>query len=176
MKSPARRVRSTFMPGPTTATRRRTCGTQLRDEANILLTNPDMLHYGILPHHARWAEFFARLSYVVVDEIHVYRGIFGSHVANVLRRCPDLPPLRRRSPVILASATIANPSELAERLTGRRGRAIDEDGSPRGRKHFLFWNPPRLGRGGDGTAQRRISRRETCSSRCSATATRRSPS
>jgi DEAD/DEAH box helicase domain-containing protein len=122
---------------------------RLRDEANILLTNPDMLHSGILPHHARWAEFFARLQYVVIDEIHVYRGIFGSHVANVLHRLRRICRHHGSDPVFLcASATIANPRELAERLTGLPFAVVDEDGSPRGTKHFLFWNPPRLGPAG----------------------------
>lgn len=122
---------------------------RLRDEANILLTNPDMLHGGILPHHARWAEFFARLQYVVIDEIHVYRGIFGSHVANVLHRLRRVCRHHGSDPVFLcASATIANPRELAERLTGLPFAVVDEDGSPRGTKHFFFWNPPRLGPAG----------------------------
>lgn len=122
---------------------------RLRDEANILLTNPDMLHSGILPHHARWADFFARLQYVVIDEIHVYRGIFGSHVANVLHRLRRICRHHGSDPVFLcASATIANPRELAERLTGLPFAVVDEDGSPRGTKHFLFWNPPRLGPAG----------------------------
>lgn len=122
---------------------------RLRDEANILLTNPDMLHSGILPHHARWAEFFARLQYVVVDEIHVYRGIFGSHVANVLHRLRRICRHHGSDPVFLcASATIANPRELAERLTGLAFAVVDEDGAPRGTKHFFFWNPPRLGPAG----------------------------
>ncbi len=122
---------------------------RLRDEANILLTNPDMLHSGILPHHARWAEFFARLQYVVVDEIHVYRGIFGSHVANVLHRLRRICRHHGSSPIFLcASATIANPRELAERLTGLPFSVVDGDGSPRGTKHFFFWNPPRLGPAG----------------------------
>ncbi len=122
---------------------------RLRDEANILLTNPDMLHSGILPHHARWAEFFARLQYVVIDEIHVYRGIFGSHVANVLHRLRRICRHHGSDPVFLcASATIANPRELAERLTGLPFAVVDEDGAPRGTKHFFFWNPPRLGPAG----------------------------
>ncbi len=123
--------------------------TRLRDQANILLTNPDMLHSGILPHHARWAEFFARLEYVVVDEIHVYRGIFGSHVANVLRRLRRVCRHHGSDPrFICASATIANPKKLAERLTGLPFEVVDEDGAPRGTKHFLFWNPPRIGSAG----------------------------
>ncbi len=119
--------------------------TQLRERARILLTNPDMLHSGILPNHARWAEFFSRLTYVVADEIHVYRGIFGSHTANVLRRLLRIAEhYGARPQLILSSATIANPAELAERLTGREFATVDEDGSPRGRKHFIFWNPPRI--------------------------------
>lgn len=120
--------------------------TRLRDDANLLLTNPDMLHSGVLPHHARWSGFFSRLQYVVVDEIHVYRGIFGSHVANVIRRLRRIATHYGADPIfICASATIANPGEHASRLLGAPVTVIDEDGSPRGRKHFLFWNPPRMG-------------------------------
>lgn len=116
---------------------------RLRDEANILLTNPDMLHSGILPNHARWAEFFTRLRYIVIDEVHVYRGIFGSQVANVLRRLARIYRHYDAEPIwIGASATIGNPGELAERLTGRPFTVVDDDGSPRGRKHFVLWNPP----------------------------------
>ena len=115
---------------------------KLRDEADVLLTNPDMLHSGILPNHARWARFFSNLRYVVCDEIHVYRGIFGSNVANVLRRLQRICRHYGADPVfICSSATIANPKELAESLTGRRFRLIDHDGAPRGRKHFALWNP-----------------------------------
>ncbi|MBM3286879.1 MAG: DEAD/DEAH box helicase [Candidatus Eisenbacteria bacterium] len=123
--------------------------TQLRERASILLTNPDMLHSGILPNHARWAEFFGRLAYIVADEIHVYRGIFGSHTANVLRRLLRIAEhYGARPQLVFASATIANPGELAERLSGRAFATIEEDGSPRGRKHFVFWNPPRIDRAG----------------------------
>ncbi len=123
--------------------------TRLRDEANLLLTNPDMLHAGILPNHARWAEFFARLSYVIIDEIHVYRGIFGSHVANVLRRLRRLCRHHGADPVwICASATISNPGDLAKELIGEEVKVVDDDGSPRGTKHFVFWNPPHLGNTG----------------------------
>lgn len=122
---------------------------RLRDEANCLLTNPDMLHSGILPHHPRWAEFFHRLEYVVVDEIHVYRGIFGSHVAGVLRRLRRICRHHGSNPIwICASATIANPQDLAQRLTGLPFQVVERDGAPRGRKHFLFWNPPRVGQAG----------------------------
>ncbi len=117
--------------------------TRLRDEAAVLLTNPDMLHSGILPNHARWARFFTNLRYVVCDEIHVYRGIFGSNVSNVLRRLRRICRHYGSEPVFIASsATIANPRELAQQLTGLPFEAIEEDGSPRGRKHFVLWNPP----------------------------------
>ncbi|MEZ4649222.1 MAG: DEAD/DEAH box helicase [Candidatus Eisenbacteria bacterium] len=120
--------------------------TRLRDEANILLTNPDMLHAGVLPNHGRWAEFFSRLSYVVIDEIHVYRGIFGSHVSNVMRRLRRICRHHGADPIwICASATIANPGGLAEDLIGDEVNVVNEDGSPRGRKHFVFWNPPNYG-------------------------------
>ncbi|UCF04332.1 MAG: DEAD/DEAH box helicase [bacterium] len=116
---------------------------KLREEAKVLLTNPDMLHSGIMPNHAKWAGFFSRLRYVVVDEIHSYRGIFGSHVANVMRRLERICRHYGASPVIAASsATIANPGEHAEKLIGRKMKVVSKDGAPRGRKHFLFWNPP----------------------------------
>ena len=116
---------------------------KLRDEASIILTNPDMLHQGILPYHTRWARFFAGLKYVIVDEIHTYRGIFGSNVANVIRRLIRICRHYGSSPqFICSSATIANPVELAERLTGVPMTLIDNDGSPRGAKQFVLWNPP----------------------------------
>ena len=116
---------------------------KLRDEASILLTNPDMLHSGILPNHARWARFFSNLRYVVCDEIHVYRGIFGSNVANVLRRLRRICRHYGSHPrFICSSATIANPRELAEQLTGETFALVDRDGSPRGQRHFALWNPP----------------------------------
>ncbi|MFH1143270.1 MAG: DEAD/DEAH box helicase [Candidatus Eisenbacteria bacterium] len=119
--------------------------TKLRDEAALLLTNPDMLHSGILPNHARWARFFSNLHTVVCDEIHVYRGIFGSNVANVLRRLRRICRHYGSDPrFICSSATIANPKELAEQLAGEPFTLIDEDGSPRGGKHFVLWNPPIL--------------------------------
>ncbi|MDD4857847.1 MAG: DEAD/DEAH box helicase, partial [Candidatus Krumholzibacteria bacterium] len=127
--------------GDTPASSRR----KLREEAKVLLTNPDMLHSGILPNHAKWANFLSRLQYVVVDEIHTYRGIFGSHIANVMRRLDRICEHYGSHPVFAASsATIANPGEHAERLLGRKIRVIAEDGSPRGRKQFIFWNPPTL--------------------------------
>ncbi|HUV35977.1 MAG TPA: DEAD/DEAH box helicase [Patescibacteria group bacterium] len=118
---------------------------KLRDSARIILTNPDMLHSGILPNHAKWAPFFSRLRYVVVDEIHTYRGIFGSHVANVMRRLTRICEHYGARPVFAASsATIANPGEHAEKLLGRKMKVVARDGSPRGRKQFLFWNPPTI--------------------------------
>jgi len=119
---------------------------EIRRSANIVLTNPDMLHVGILPNHSSWADFFANLAVVVVDEAHVYRGVFGSHVANVLRRLRRIADLYGTAPrFLLASATVANPLELAERLTGLEPiRLIDEDGSPRQARDVAMWNPPLL--------------------------------
>jgi DEAD/DEAH box helicase domain-containing protein len=120
--------------------------TQIRRRANVVLTNPDMLHLAILPHHEAWATFFANLAVVVVDEAHVYRGVFGSHVANVLRRLRRIAGAYATEPrFLLASATVANPLELAERLTGLEGIGlIDEDGSPTPRRQIAMWNPPLL--------------------------------
>ncbi len=118
---------------------------KIRRSANILLTNPDMLHVGMLPYHGKWHQFLRNLRYIVIDELHTYRGIFGSHVAGVLRRLLRLCEHYGSSPqVITASATIANPVELAGRLTGRQMTLIDDDGAPRGRKYFTLWNPPFL--------------------------------
>ncbi|MGQ9808460.1 MAG: DEAD/DEAH box helicase [Armatimonadota bacterium] len=120
-----------------------------RRAARLVLSNVDMLHQGILPNHAAWGRFFRRLEFVVVDEMHTYRGVFGSHVGCVLRR------LRRicrhygsRPQFIFTSATIANPQELARGLSGLDVRVIDDDGSPRGPRKFVFWNPPVLGSDG----------------------------
>ncbi|MGI6558486.1 MAG: DEAD/DEAH box helicase [Limnochordia bacterium] len=118
---------------------------RLREEGNVILTNPDMLHGGIMPHHPTWARFFSGLRYVVIDEIHVYRGIFGSHMANVLRRLDRILAYYGASPVyICCSATIANPLELAAELTGKEMALVDDDGSARGGKWFVLWNPPRI--------------------------------
>ncbi|MSW96326.1 MAG: DEAD/DEAH box helicase [Actinobacteria bacterium] len=116
----------------------------IRRGSNVILTNPDMLHVGVLPHHARWGNLFANLALVVVDEAHVYRGVFGSHVANVLRRLRRIAAAYGTTPrFLLASATIANPAELAERLTGLEDvRLIDEDGAPGARRQIAMWNPP----------------------------------
>jgi DEAD/DEAH box helicase domain-containing protein len=118
---------------------------KLREKANVILTNPDMLHQGILPYHTRWSRFFSDLKFVVVDEIHSYRGIFGSNVANVIRRMRRICNHYGADPqFILCSATIRNPQELASSLTGLDVDVISEDGSPRGAKLFVFWNPPFL--------------------------------
>jgi DEAD/DEAH box helicase domain-containing protein len=116
----------------------------VRRRANLILTNPDMLHLGILPHHDAWAELFANLAVVVVDEAHTYRGVFGSHVANVLRRLRRIAAAYGTTPrFLLASATIANPVELAERLTGLDEMAlIENDGSPSAGRRIAIWNPP----------------------------------
>jgi len=118
---------------------------RIRAKANVVLTNPDMLHVGILPHHGKWHEFLRNLRYIVVDELHTYRGIFGSHVCGVLRRLLRMcEHYGSRPQIICCSATIANPLELARRLSGREMTLVDNDGAPRGRKHFVMWNPPLL--------------------------------
>jgi DEAD/DEAH box helicase domain-containing protein len=115
----------------------------IRRNANLILSNPDMLHASLLPDHKRWADFMFRLSLVVVDEAHVARGVFGSHVAMILRRLRRLVSYYRGSPTfVLASATIGNPGELAERLTGLEFDVVDRDESPSGGKVFALWNPP----------------------------------
>ena len=115
----------------------------IRKTARIVLTNPDMLHTGILPHHTNWSDFFTHLKFIVIDEAHTYRGVFGSHVANVLRRLQRVAKFYGAKPqFILASATIGNPRELAEKLIEAPVRLIDEDGSARGPRHFIVYNPP----------------------------------
>ena len=115
----------------------------VRREARLLVTNPDMVHTGILPHHTRWARFFSGLRYVVLDELHGYRGIFGGHVANLLRRLRRICRFYGSFPqFICASATIANPRQLAEQLVEADVTLIDDDGSPRGEKHLVLLNPP----------------------------------
>jgi DEAD/DEAH box helicase domain-containing protein len=115
----------------------------IRRNARIIFSNPDMLHTGILPHHTHWADFFRNLRFVVIDEMHTYRGVFGSHVANVIRRLKRVSKFYGASPqFILTSATIGNPKELAERLIEAPVELIDHDGSSRGERHFLLYNPP----------------------------------
>jgi DEAD/DEAH box helicase domain-containing protein len=115
----------------------------IRRRNNLVLTNPDMLHVGLLPHHKGWGDFLANLDWVVVDEAHTYRGVFGSHVANVLRRLRRVARAYGSEPrFLLASATIANPVELAERLVGTPFELIDDDGAPRAGREIAMWNPP----------------------------------
>ena len=115
----------------------------VRTHGDIVVTNPDMLHQGILPHHTKWAQFFEVLEYVVIDEMHTYRGVFGSHVANVIRRLRRVCRFYGADPrFILCSATIANPAELGGKLIGSEVVAITESGAPQGAKHLLLWNPP----------------------------------
>ncbi len=115
----------------------------VRTRGDIVVSNPDMLHQGILPHHTKWAQFFESLRYVVIDEMHTYRGVFGAHMANVLRRLKRVCRFYGTEPVfILCSATIANPAELAAALLEDEVAAITTSGAPRGERHLLLWNPP----------------------------------
>ena len=115
----------------------------IKRSARLVITNPDMLHVGILPYHTTWAQFFRNLQFVVVDEAHIYRGVFGAHVANVLRRLRRIATAYGARPQFLAaSATIANPDTLFEKLIGLKPVVIDGNSAPSGRKHFVFWNPP----------------------------------
>ncbi|MDQ0155174.1 DEAD/DEAH box helicase [Robertmurraya andreesenii] len=116
---------------------------KVRKAGHIVITNPDMLHSAILPHHTKWVSLFENLKFVVIDELHIYRGVFGSHVANVIRRLRRICRFYGSNPIfICTSATIANPLGLAEALTGTPMKLIDNNGAPSGRKHFLFYNPP----------------------------------
>ena len=115
----------------------------IRSRAHLVLSNPDMLHSGILPHHPRWAKLFENLRYVIIDELHAYRGVFGSHLCNVLRRLRRICKHYGSNPVFLcSSATIQNPRELAERLTEQPFELVDKNGAPCGEKFFVFVNPP----------------------------------
>lgn len=132
-------IHAAIYDGDTPASARST----IRKNARIVLSNPDMLHTGILPHHTNWLEFFTNLRYVVIDEAHTYRGVFGSHVANVIRRLKRVAGFYGVKPqFLLASATIGNPKEFAERLIEEPVHLIDNDGSARGPRHFLIYNPP----------------------------------
>ena len=115
----------------------------IRSVGHIVVTNPDMLHQGIMPHHTKWVKLFKHLKYVVIDEIHSYRGVFGSHLANVLRRLKRIAEFYGASPVFIGcSATIANPKELFEKMTEEDAVLINSNGAPAGEKHFIFYNPP----------------------------------
>jgi DEAD/DEAH box helicase domain-containing protein len=131
-------LRAAIYDGDTPVERR----TQIRRWANVVLSNPDMLHVGLLPHHDRWGDVLANLRFVVVDEAHVYRGVFGSHVANVLRRLRRLARAYGAEPqFLLASATIANPGELAGSLLGAPATVVSDDGAPRAERTIALWNP-----------------------------------
>ena len=115
----------------------------IRGKAHVVLSNPDMVHSGILPHHPRWAKLFENLKFVVIDELHAYRGVFGSHLSNILRRLHRVCRHYGSDPIfVCSSATIANPRDLAENLTGRPFELVERSGAPRGEKFFLFVNPP----------------------------------
>jgi DEAD/DEAH box helicase domain-containing protein len=119
----------------------------VRQQGHVVITNPDMLHTGILPHHTRWTRLFENLRYVVIDELHSYRGVFGSHLANVLRRLKRIARFYGRTPqFICSSATIANPGELAGRLLEEEVAVVDENGAPSAEKNFVFYNPPVVNR------------------------------
>jgi DEAD/DEAH box helicase domain-containing protein len=134
-------VRTAIYDGDTPTERRR----QIRGWANLVLTNPDMLHIGVLPRHDLWGDFLHNLRFVVVDEAHVYRGVFGSHVANVLRRLRRLARIYGAAPqFLLASATIANAGELARALTGEEATVVEDDAAPRAERTVALWNPPLL--------------------------------
>jgi len=135
------RLRPAIYDGDTETERR----WQIRKWANVILTNPDMLHIGVLPHHDRWGDVLQNLRYVIVDEAHVYRGVFGSHVANVLRRLRRTAAIYGAEPqFLLASATIANPGELVESLLGVEATVIGKDAAPHAARTVAFWNPPLL--------------------------------
>ncbi|MDZ4806537.1 MAG: DEAD/DEAH box helicase [Candidatus Eisenbacteria bacterium] len=134
-------IRPGVYDGDTSQSARR----KIRDTSRLVLSNPDMLHRALLPYHGRWARFLSQLRYVIIDEIHSYRGIFGSNVANVIRRLRRVAAHHGADPQFLSSsATIRNPVELAEALTGVGTRAVTDDGSPRGPRWFVTWNPPHL--------------------------------
>jgi len=119
----------------------------IRERANVVFTNPDMLHAGVLPHHTKWAKAFENLRYVVIDELHYYRGVYGSHLANLLRRLKRVCEFYGSSPqFICCSATIANPKELAEALTGVSFELVERNGAPSGDKYVVFYNPPVVNR------------------------------
>ena len=136
-------VKTYTYDGDTPAAARR----QVRQAGHIVVTNPDMLHSGILPHHTKWVKLFENLKYVVIDEIHAYRGVFGSNLANVIRRLTRLCAFYGSNPqFICCSATIANPGELAETLIGRPVELVDQSGAASGEKHIVFYNPPVINR------------------------------
>jgi DEAD/DEAH box helicase domain-containing protein len=119
----------------------------IRKRANIILTNPEMLHSGVLPHHTKWANCFENLRYLVIDELHYYRGVYGSHLANIIRRLKRICEFYGSSPqFICSSATVGNPKQLAELITGESVDVIETNGAPCGEKYFIFYNPPHVNR------------------------------
>jgi DEAD/DEAH box helicase domain-containing protein len=141
LQSEIKNLKSAIYDGDTPQSNRST----IRRNASLIFTNPDMLHTGILPHHTNWADFFRNLRFVIIDEMHTYRGVFGSHFANVIRRLKRVAAFYGATPqFILTSATIGNPQELAGRLIEAPATLIDQDGSSRGERHFLIYNPPVL--------------------------------
>ncbi len=119
----------------------------IRERANIVLTNPDMLHAGILPHHTKWVKLFENLRYFIIDELHYYRGVYGSHLANILRRLKRICDFYGSKPqFICCSATIANPRNLAQAITNEPFELVDDNGAPSGDKYFIFYNPPVVNR------------------------------
>lgn len=136
-------IRAFTYDGDTPADARRA----IRRRANVVLSNPDMLHAGVLPHHTRWARFFEHLRFIVVDELHAYRGVFGSHLANVLRRLKRVAAFYgSKARFVCCSATIGNPQELAESLVEEPFSLVDDNGAPSGEKYFIFYNPPVVNR------------------------------
>ncbi len=136
-------IRTYTFDGDTPQTARRL----IRSAGHIVVTNPDMLHTGILPHHTKWIKLFENLKYVVIDEVHQYRGVFGSHLANVVKRLRRICQFYGSNPLfICSSATIANPDDLAKRIIGRDVTLIDNNGAPSGEKHFALYNPPVINR------------------------------
>src|SRR5690606_29386797 len=130
---------------------------QVRTLTRCVLTNPDMLHYGVLPHHGQWAAFLGSLEFLVLDELHAYRGVLGTHVANVVRRLLRMARRYGANPrVIAASATVGNPGEHVTRLTGRPAVVIEQDDAPSGPREFIVWRPPML----DGGERRRSANSE----------------
>ncbi len=135
------RVKAAIYDGDTEVERR----WQIRKWSNLVLSNPDMLHVGVLPHHDRWGDVLSNLAYVVVDEAHVYRGVFGSHVGNVLRRLRRMARVYGADPqFLLASATIANPAQLGRALVGVDFTVVEDDAAPRAERTIALWNPPLL--------------------------------
>lgn len=136
-------IKSYTFDGDTPATARKA----IKSSGHIVVTNPDMLHTGIMPHHTTWVKLFENLQYIVIDEIHHYRGVFGSHLGNVIRRLKRLCKFYNSNPVfICCSATIANPQELTEKLTGEPMHLVDNNGAPQGEKYFILYNPPVVNR------------------------------